>query len=224
LALGETIAATILPKGDSDWYRVDVDEQGELRLSITEVPKDLDVVFRVWNAEHQSMTSWFAPLRAGGETEGSVDLPAAGSYVIEVRDGNNNARSIIPYALRLAFTPTKDRAEPNNTFGTSTPLKLGASLWATILPRGDVDWYRISTHRPGDMTILINESPPNLDMVVRVWNADKQAISNWLAPRTKGGDTEGRVPLPKAGEYFLEVRDSRNDERSVESYRLNASM
>ncbi len=31
LAPGQSIEGTILPKGDSDWYRVDIDDQGALQ-------------------------------------------------------------------------------------------------------------------------------------------------------------------------------------------------
>ena len=40
----------ILPRGDSDWYRVTMDEQGALDVAITNVLASLAVQFRVWNA------------------------------------------------------------------------------------------------------------------------------------------------------------------------------
>ena len=43
LAPGQSISATILPQGDADWYRVTVDEQGNLDVAITGMPAHLDV-------------------------------------------------------------------------------------------------------------------------------------------------------------------------------------
>jgi hypothetical protein len=224
LAIGETVQATILPATDSDWYRVDVDEQGELKVAVTGVPENLDISCRVWNSDLQTITNWFAPLKAGGDTEGTIDLPERGGYVIEIRDGRDDARSVLPYALRATFTPTNDRGEPNNGFGSAVPLKLGASISAAILPRGDADWYRISTVGPGTLAVRIDGSPENLDMVLRVWNEEKQTISNWLAPLRAGGETTGEVAIPKAGAYLIEVRDGRDDDHSVKPYRLTTTM
>jgi Caspase domain len=224
LALGQAVTATILPKGDSDWYRVTVDEQGALDVAITHVPANLAVQFRVWNAERQVISDWYTPLAPGGDTKATVDLPTGGSYVLEVRDRRDDVRAIEPYTLQVTFTPTQDRGEPNNSIGTATPLKLGATVQGTILPKGDVDWYRVSTPRPGELVITITDVPPNLDIIVRVWNADKQAISQWFTPLAKGGNTTGKVGLPQAGEYFLEVRDGGDDDRAIAPYTLTTSM
>ncbi len=224
LAIGEAIKATILPRADSDWYRIDVDEQGELKVTISDVQKDMDISFRVWDSDLRPITGWIAPLKTGGVTEGTIDLPIQGSYVIEVRDGRDDARSVLPYSLRATYTPTNDRGEPNNSFGSAVPLKLGSAISGTILPRGDADWYRVSTVRPGNLRVQISESPENLDLVVRVWNDEKRTISGWIAPLRSGGETTGEVAIPKAGTYFIEVRDGRDDDRSVKAYRLTATM
>jgi Caspase domain/Bacterial pre-peptidase C-terminal domain len=224
LAPGQAITATILPRGDSDWYRVTVDEQGALDVAITNVPANLAVQFRIWNAERQVISDWYTPLAPGGDTKATVDLATGGSYVLEVRDRRDDARAIEPYTLQVTFTPTQDRSEPNNSIGTATPLKLGATVQGTILPKGDVDWYRVSTPRPGELVIHITNSPPNLDMIVRVWNADKQVLSQWFTPLAKGGNTTAKVGLPQASEYFLEVRDGGDDDRASAPYTLTTSM
>jgi hypothetical protein len=72
--------------------------------------------------------------------------------------------------------------------------------------------------------IHITNSPPNLDMIVRVWNTDKQVISQWFTPLAKGGNTTAKVGLPQAGEYFLEVRDGGDDARAIAPYTLTTSM
>jgi hypothetical protein len=224
LAPGQSIQGTILPKGDSDWYRVDVDEQGALDIAISDVPENLDMNFRVWTSDKNYYTGWHAPLAPGGENRAVVDLVAPGSYILEVRDGRDDGRSMDSYTLALAFTPTRDRLEPNNSFGAATPLKLGATVSATILPKGDADWYRLSVPQPGDLNVVITGSAPNLDINFRLWNADKAYASGWFAPLAKGGNSQGSVPLPASGEYMIEVRDGGDDDRSIQAYSLSASM
>ena len=72
--------------------------------------------------------------------------------------------------------------------------------------------------------VNITQSPPNLDMIVRAWNADKQVISQWFTPLAKGGNTTTKIGLPQAGEYFLEVRDGSDNGRAITSYTLTTSM
>lgn len=44
---------------------------------------------------------------------------------------------------------------------------------------------------------------PQLDIDVRLWNSNKDVISDWFAPLAKGGDTEALIDLPAAGVYYL---------------------
>jgi hypothetical protein len=101
---GET-QAHILPVGDADWQVFYAPGAGHLDVSVTEVPAELDVVFRVLNAERSEIQSWVAPPRAGGDTTATVAVPAAGWYWMELRDGNNDARSPAPFRVSRMFRP-----------------------------------------------------------------------------------------------------------------------
>ena len=215
--------ATILPKGDVDWYRFTVDRQGEFRGAITNVPAHLDVQFRVWNAEGQALSNWFAPLAVGGATHGTFDLPQPGTYLVEMRDGRDDERSVQPFDIAFAFTPSVDKGEPNNSFGTATLLAPGQSVAATILPQGDSDWYRVSVDEQGALEVAITGVPAHLDVQFRVWNAERQVVSEWYAPLAPGGDTKATVDLPTSGSYVLEVRDGRDDARAIEPYTLQVT-
>jgi hypothetical protein len=223
LALGGSLRANILPRHDADWYRVEAPRQGALALHVTGVADTLDVVARVWNADRKALTPWLTPPRKGGDTIAVVDLPAPGPYWIEVRDGNNDARSEQPYTLAVSFTPTPDAAEPNGTLTTATPLTFGAPTQASILPRGDVDVYRFEIGGAGKLEVAIGEVADTLDVVARVWSADRKPISRWIAPPRRGADTVGAIDLPEAGLYFLEVADGNGDARSEKPYRLTVN-
>lgn len=224
LAPDAAVSATILPKGDSDWYRVQVGDQGQLDVAIAPVPADLDVQFRVWNANRDVLHNWLSPLSTGGPNVQSADLPAAGVYTLEVRDGRDDARSVEPYRLGLTFQATGDSAEPNNSFGAAARVALGSTVRATILPRGDVDWYRVDVPVAGELQIEIADVAADLDIQFRVWNANRDVARNWVAPLAKGGNSAGSVGLKEPGRYYIEVRDGRDDARSIQAYRLTARM
>ena len=220
---GDTVAANILPIRDVDWYVIKLPHQGQLNVGIYDVAEELDIVFRVWNANKDVVSGWFAPLRKGAETVGVIQLPAGGRYYIEVRDNRDDARSIKPYRIGLTFRAAADAGEPNDSFGSAAIIEPGDTVAANILPIRDVDWYGVEVRRQGQFTVEINDVAEEMDIVFRVWNANKDVVSGWIAPLRKGAETVGSVDFPTGGKYYLEVRDSRDDACSIEPYRLTAN-
>jgi hypothetical protein len=219
LTPGGQILFNILPRTDTDWFRIEAATGGELAIAIDESPENLDLYYRVWDANHQVVRDWIAPYRQGGATEGFADLPRPGPYFIEVTDGNSDARSVTPATLSTLFTPIADTAEPNNTFGQAAPLQIGEPVLTNILPQGDADWYLLEAPSAGSFFVTADEVDPELDIAVRLWNAEATP-GNWAVPPRKGGVTEAEFSVPAAGLYRLEVSDSNNDARSRNPFRL----
>ena len=206
---------TVLPKGDADWFRLRVEQAGELRLAALEVPPTLDIALRVYNSDRTVIADWMVPPRPGGDTIAQVDLPTPGEYFIEINDSYNDQSDIAHYMFETAFAPQADQYEPNNSLGQATPVSTNSEFLFNILPRGDTDWFAVTVETAGELAVSIDEGPPDLDMTFRVWNGDRQVIQDWVAAYAKGGLTEGVGDLPKAGLYFIEVADAYNDQRSV---------
>lgn len=213
---------TVLPRGDVDWLRFDVDHPGELTIAAREVPERLDIAFRVYNHDKAVIADWVRAPRPGGDTTAVVDLPAAGTYVIEIADGNHDQREIASYIFETSFTPQPDQYEPNNGPGQATPMRATGEILFNILPRGDTDWFSVDVGATGELALTIDESPPDLDLYFRVWNADRLVVRDWVAPYSKGGLTEGYADLPAAGLYFVEVADGNHDARSVQHATLSS--
>jgi hypothetical protein len=222
LTFGQPHSASILPQGDTDWYRVQVDGPGEMQVAVTAVPADLDVDFRVWNANKDTISGWFAPLAKGGNTIGSQDLPAPGRYYIEMADGNQDARSTQSFTVTAVFTPAADLFEPNGSFGEAGALPLDDERQINILPQGDADWLYVEVPHQGQLTVTASKVPPAMAIAIRVWDANKDTISNWFMPLAPGGDTTAVLDVPSAGRYFLEVSDNQN-QRSIQPFSLKAT-
>ena len=223
LTPGGEILFNILPRGDVDWFRVEAPTSGELRVEIDEGPDNLDLHYRVWSADRQLLHDWVAPYRKGGLTEGVADLPRAGSYFIEVSDGYSDERSIRHAVLRTQLTPTDDPLEPNDSYGAAKPLRSGEAHKAYILPRGDVDWFAVEAAAAGELSVVVDEVDPALDIFVRLWDTDGNA-GQWIGPPRPGGVTEARLPIAKAGTYRLEVADGNSDQRSANPFRIRAEL
>lgn len=74
-------------------------------MKVENVPGTLDVTFRVVDTAGKQIQYWVRPAQSG-VAEKVVDLPEAGAYYIEVRDGGDNARSSEPYTLTASFSPS----------------------------------------------------------------------------------------------------------------------
>jgi uncharacterized caspase-like protein len=206
----------IFPRGDTDWFSIDIDHPGELRLLATSSPENLDIHMRVWTSEKSVLRDWFGPLRMGGDVDDFADLPQPGRYFVEIADGRSDAASPELFDLKLTFTPEPDQYEPNNSAATAAALTPGGEILFNILPRGDTDWFRFETASAGELAAVIDEGPENLDLHYRVWDGNLKVIRDWVAPYRKGGVTEGFADLPSAGVYYIEVSDGRSDDRSVQ--------
>lgn len=223
LALGDEARANVLPKGDVDFYAIDVPAQGAITVSLTESPENLDLSFRVLTANHDALTGWYGPLSKGGDNIQEVDIGVPGRYLLEVRDGRNDERAPQPYRITVSLEETGDSFEPNNAIGHAALVGFGDAVTGTILPKGDVDWYRVDAGQAGSLRAAISESPENLDMSLRFFDANLNAISGWIGPTAAGGPVDAEIKIKTAGSYFIEVRDGRNDDRSTKPYRLTVT-
>ena len=154
LTPGGKILFNILPRGDADWFRVDAASAGELAITIDEGPHNLDLYYRVWDANRQVVRDWVAPYRKGGVTEGFADLPRPGVYFIEVVDGNNDERSVQPATLvDDLHTRRSIRSSPTTASARRRRSKLGKPYRANILPQGDADWYLVEAPSAGTFSV-----------------------------------------------------------------------
>lgn len=213
------LAANILPKGDADTYRFLVDHPGAIRVKLGNVPPNLELEFRVYDAEWTGRTGWLAPLRAGAENEAIVDLVKAGWYYLFVRERGGDERAAENYSLELSYMRA-DTHEPNPTFGTAVGIATGQAVSGSILPKGDKDWYHFDVAAPGQIEVRVTDVPAELDVHVRVYNAEGVGVSGWIAPLRAGAETVGAVDLKAAGTYYVVVVDGKHDARSELNYRL----
>lgn len=221
IAENSELDMTIFPRGDVDWLAVTVDQPGMLELEATRSPSNLDIAFRVLDGERNIIMNWLTAPRKGGQNYAFADFARPGTYFVEVRDGSNDDRSIDPFKLNTTFTPAPDQYEPNDSLSAARNLTPGGETAFTILPLGDHDWFRVSVDTPGELAIDIDEGPKDLDIHVRVLDADRNIVLNWVAPYAPGGLTEAIADLPRAGTYFLDIADGSSDARSVEHATLS---
>ena len=222
LTPGDPFQGYMMPVRDHDWYSFDVEGRAQVHALISNVAEELDMVLRVWNSNKDVLLDWQSPPRPGGDTDVIFDVPRAGRYYLEVADGSDNGRSTQAYTLLVELTLATDATEDNDIFMKAQPISLGGAVTGSILPTRDHDWYRLDSLAPGTLGVSIVNNPADLDVVARVWNADKDVACDWQSPPREGGDTVFECPLKEAGNYYIEVADGGDNRSSPAPYTLTA--
>jgi hypothetical protein len=223
LTPGAPFQGYMMPTGDHDWYSFDVEGRAQVHALVSNVSEELEMVFRVFTPNKDVLLNWQSPPRPGGDTDVIFDVPRAGRYYLEVAESGDNARSTQAYTLLVEPTLATDATEDNDLFMTAQPISMGAGVVGSILPAGDHDWYRLDNLAPGTLGVSIVNNPENLDVVARVFDAEKNVVCNWQSPPREGGDTVFPCDLKEAGNYYIEVADGGNNASSPAAYNLTAS-
>jgi len=210
VACGASTTARLHPAGDLDLFALSLDAQYDVAI---DVACDGDARLRLLDA--------FGAELAFDDDSGPSLCPRIATrldpadYFLEVSSSDPSAK--IDYSLAIScVTPFPPESEPNDDVASADPLVCDEVLQGTILPIGDVDFFR-------------------LDLAERrVVTADVDCLSRdaTLALRDASGaliefdddDGIGLCPtitrLLEAGTYHLEVREGGGD--SVMPYRIRA--
>jgi hypothetical protein len=105
LELNEWVRGNVLPAGDNDWFRLDVDFPGVLRVEGT-TPPDIWTRLSLHDARAEQLGDVGLSTPSGNFAWESFVLP--GSYFLRFREWNDNAASAGDYSLRAVL----ERAEP----------------------------------------------------------------------------------------------------------------
>ena len=222
LALGAPVQFTILPKGDSDFFGFDAPHRGHIKATATGLP-NIEVAMRLYDADRNVVRDWGTAPAAGVDLVYESDLPKPGHYWLQISDSYDDQRSVQPSALKVEFTPAEDAAEPNDRPRDAKPLPLGAPVQASILSKGDRDFYAIDAAGGTSLTVRADNVPQNLEVTFRLLDRNLNVVKDWTGPPAAGVPTEMKVDIPTQGRYFLLVVDGYDDQSSPASFALTAT-
>jgi uncharacterized caspase-like protein len=130
------------------------------------------------------------------------------------------------YPAAVAWTAPPKRAfseiEPNNSFGSASPIEANATVDLSIEATGDADYLYFRAGSAGVLSFY-GGAPPEIDLVMRMLNADGADMTGWVSAPRPGGVLEGWFDIPSPGAYWLEVRDGYNDSGSPARIALDLS-
>lgn len=137
----EETSGLIWPEGDQDFFRFQVSRPGIIRLR--DLPIDLDRHLRLLDSEGRMLSE--QGVYAGQPLDFQYQV-APGNYLLTMGEWGDNGASATPYRLRvdlLADDTIDDPPLADGGGGAVRTLNLPGAAGTTILPRGDLDLYRV---------------------------------------------------------------------------------
>lgn len=144
---GEEVRGTILPVGDTDWFRFEVKRPCHARVTIQ--PHSIEMFAALRDAAGTSRAE--QGVAPGAMLDISAQLEP-GIYTVDVHEWGDNGESLVPYRLRLDVIEDDLVDDPPSSptrVGAVRELPLGGLCGTTIFPSGDTDTYAVSIPSSG---------------------------------------------------------------------------
>ncbi|MFP4461500.1 MAG: hypothetical protein ACLFQE_04820 [Thermotogota bacterium] len=218
IPIGQTTSAYLFPKGDRDYYRIDVDKPGDLDIKVSSKDPLVRPSVRMLTAENATFQNWVTADENSNEVELSREVIAV-TYFIEVHQYGDNYASLKDYKLDINLTPSNDPYEPNDSFAHATEIELNRPITATIFRKGDRDYYKFWINNPCDLTVDI-KSNIHMRMSARLLTANNSTLLNWQSASDFGKALNFTHSINEPGWYYVEVSNHGDVRGSTIPYNL----
>lgn len=213
LKFDETVEIKVNPVGNKNWFKVDVPEQGYLKVSAQNDPKDLNLAcyfafYEEWADKKTNVISDHLGLPAVIKAE-------EGTYHFVIRDrwDKKESEEIIP--LKVEFIKEFDSFEVNDKSDDAKQVSLNSEFQIAIFPAGDVDWFRVKTDTAGIIKLMSKNIPGGIDLSAEFYEYDE-----WASPKVNKLSEILSVPcafaVREAGEYYFKISDRWNKKSAQE--------
>lgn len=218
VTLGESFSMTINPKGDVDWFKVEVPEQGYLKVQAGESPEELGLevafaLYKEWEDEKEQR------IRGWNRLPDAVFIPEEGTYYFAIKDDYDDAFSKKSIQIKVNFLEEFDSYEPNNAPEEAKLVEVGSVIKPAVYPEGDVDWVKVNLEKQGYLVLKTKNVPEQINP-----EAYYAIYDEWADPKIKElrswSDFPNACFIPDSGEYFIKLHDDYDDALAEKPYEL----
>ena len=141
--LFQDLDIAIYPRYDVDYFAVDVERKGYLRVETIRAPKE----------EHTLEYGFYdgvsgKQLQRTHHSNARYVLP--GKYIVSIRDYFSTFRKrAMPMTLQLQLDENVDAFEPNDSWKSAKPVALDEKIQLSLYPRYDKDFFRVEVAKKG---------------------------------------------------------------------------
>jgi hypothetical protein len=218
ITLDESFPIKINPKGDVDWFKVELPEQGYLKIQAGECPEELGLevafaLYREWEEEKEQR------IRGWNRLTDAVFIPEGGTYYFVVKDNYDDASSERAIQIKASFLKEFDPFEPNDKPEEAKLINAGSVVKPVVYPTRDVDWLKVKLEGQGYLVLKSNNVPEGI-----IPEASYFLFDEWADPKVKEIGGWEKFPnacfISGAGEYYIKLHDDYDDAASETSYDL----
>ncbi|MBC8415714.1 MAG: hypothetical protein H8E11_04720 [Candidatus Cloacimonetes bacterium] len=216
ITLGKPFSIKITPLKDIDWFKVDLTEQGYLKVQASQVPEglELEVGYALFQEWEGSKVKWLKNWR---RLPDALFIPEAGTYYFAIIDNYNDRESKEPIQIKVDFIPEFDAGEPNNTPENATSVEFGTTVKPAIFPTGDHDWYKVKVEKQG--YIMVKSKDVIGDITPEIYYA---IYDEWANPKIQNIRNWHKLPdacaVTEPGEYYIYLHDDYDDRSSETAF------
>ena len=218
------VEGTILPKGDTDHYRVFMARKGTIAADVSGLEGGQVMSLILRDGSGSSVGVWLYPTVTNGTTERVTwNVAAPGEYVIVLAAKGSEWRSSKPYKLHVETLPG-DVHEPNEGIGEALPSDPTSVVNLSLTPAGDTDVLRIQTYGPGVLTVHASGLPKDVQPQLLVRGSSGRSLGVWRNCDLRDGATEPQTwDLPAAGTWFVVLSDRGHDARDPSLFQVHTN-
>jgi len=186
ITLGTTYNASI-SKGDRDFYRFSVDNEGileNIKIEFGNFSETLQLESSIYDGlGNKIITYWNDPSYGYIVFYPTIE----GTYYLEIGDKNNKEKG--DYSLKVTDLNDSDANEPNNTFSTATVINtyptgtISANIVTTASAEyssGDWDYYLVVVNANKKVDFTVSPQPTDLAMHFKIYNESQTEIDPGL--------------------------------------------
>ncbi len=222
LELNTDFQMAIFPLKDIDWFKIEVETPGYVKLSLKNVDKEITPEVKFYKYDQ-----WAEKKEI--EISKHLELPAAVqinepcTYYFAINDDWNNAYSQSLFDVRIEFIEEHDLQEPNNNFESAFELQSGDQINIAIFPVGDVDYFKITPIKNGIMSLKTKDVPQNINLRAKCFVNDAENQENYIE-KSEYLSVPCEFSVEANIEYFFYIEDDWNDAASEKLFELKVEV
>lgn len=211
----DSIAGTLAPEGDADWYRVSVadDQKMLLRAAVTGVD-GLDLTFTIADALGSTILSADNMGKGQPETLTGFGLSKGDYFLIVAEKSGRRGNKDQAYTLTKTLVPWQAglEYEVNDTTAAAQQLKIGEAVDGYFGWKNDVDFYEFNVYSKGTIVFelagVLNVLPG-----LTLYDQEGRELQSWSA--AKIGDSVLVERELEPGTYALRLKSAKEEQNNV---------
>ncbi len=219
--LGTELSLKIDKKGDVDWYKVEIKEQGYLQALAKGLPEDLDIQMRFakydeWGEEKEVFISNFS------EMPTTIQILEEGTYYVMVAERWGEKFSDKEFTLKIDFIKEFDEYEVNNEPLEAVEIELDKEYASSIFPLNDEDWFKVNLNEQGYLQVKAKEVDEAIELAVYFAQFDEYDEEPINVLKSKDNIPQ-IMHVTDSGEYYIVLADRWNNKMSQKPFNWVAS-